>query len=576
MADAKRKLLIEIAADGSKVDKGVKEAEGALGRLDGTVKKLGGVFAGAFAASKIFDFAGDSVAAASDLNEEMSKAQVIFGDAAKSIYKFGDTAAKSLGQSKQQAIAASSTFALFGKSAGLAGDDLVGFSTDMVGLASDMASFSNTSPEEAIFAIGAALRGESEPIRKYGVLLDDATLKARAMKLGIYDGTGVLTAQQKVLAAQAEILAQTSSAQGDFARTSGGLANQQRIMAAQFTNVKAELGAKLLPVMIKVVSWINDSMIPAIKTTVAWFQENFPKGIHAVQEAFDRIWPYLENVIRVFRGVFETIQGIVQLFIDVFTGKWGKLWDDVLGIFNGVRDMLVGLVGALWEELKLAAETAGKALLTALWAGIKFVAENVLYPYFVGIPLKVLALFKDANVWLFNKGKDVVLGAVRGLEDGWTTGFNWFVNLPGKILGAVGDGGRILKDWGTAMVKGLWEAIKAAWNWLADKVTFTLPKFHIKGTDIDIGGGSVALLPHLAKGAMNFGGGLAVVGERGPEVVALPRGSNVYPNTGAGGGPTYNVVINAGIGTDPVALERAVTDAITRNIRRNGTSFLAA
>jgi hypothetical protein len=163
---------------------------------------------------------------------------------------------------------AAATFATFGKSAGLAGDELVTFSTDLTTLSADLASFYNTSPEQAINAIGAALRGESEPIRAYGVLLNDATLKQEAMSMGIYDGTGALSAQQKVLAAQQVILKQTSDAQGDFARTSGGLANQQRILTAQIENTKAMLGEALLPTVLNVVAFINNNVIPTFEAFV--------------------------------------------------------------------------------------------------------------------------------------------------------------------------------------------------------------------------------------------------------------------------------------------------------------------
>jgi hypothetical protein len=86
------------------------------------------------------------------------------------------------------------------------------------------------------------LRGESEPLRRYGVLLNDAVLKQEAMTLGIYDGKGALTAQQKVLAALAAIYKQTSDAQGDFMRTSDGLANSQRTLSAMFEDVKVKMG----------------------------------------------------------------------------------------------------------------------------------------------------------------------------------------------------------------------------------------------------------------------------------------------------------------------------------------------
>jgi hypothetical protein len=145
----------------------------------------------------------EAIGQASDLNETISKTGVIFGDSSKEITAWSQNSAKQLGLSQRAALDAASTFATFGKSAGLAGQDLTGFATNLTGLSSDLASFYNTSPETAIEAIGAALRGESEPIRQFGVLLDDATLKQRAMTMGLYDGKGALDQHARVLAATA-------------------------------------------------------------------------------------------------------------------------------------------------------------------------------------------------------------------------------------------------------------------------------------------------------------------------------------------------------------------------------------
>jgi hypothetical protein len=187
-----------------------------------------------------------AIKAASDFQEATSKVNVVFGKASKSVKDFANDAARNLGQSKQAVLDAAGTFGTFGKAAGLAGDDLSTFTTDFVTLSTDLASFNNTSPEEAVLAIGAALRGESEPLRRYGVLLNDAVLKQEAMTLGIYDGKGALTAQQKVLAAQAAIYKQTNDAQGDFMRTSDGLANSQRTLKAVFEDAKVALGQAFL------------------------------------------------------------------------------------------------------------------------------------------------------------------------------------------------------------------------------------------------------------------------------------------------------------------------------------------
>ena len=260
---------------GKAADKELGKAENKLDKLGANMTKFG---VGALATAGVVGAGlwklGEG---ASDLNETISKSNVIFGKAAKTIEDFGTDAAKSIGQSKQAAIDAAATFGTFGKSAGKTGEDLARFSIDMTKLASDMASFSNTSPEEAVLAIGAALRGESEPIRKYGVLLSDAALKNRALEMGIYDGVGALTAQQKVLAAQAEILAQTGDAQGDFARTSDGLANQQRILAAELQNTKDAIGSAVLPAMQAVVGVAGDvfgafnALPPTVQTTIGKF-----------------------------------------------------------------------------------------------------------------------------------------------------------------------------------------------------------------------------------------------------------------------------------------------------------------
>lgn len=210
--------------------------------------KLGGMMGVAFGVTKVVGFLKDAVSASSDLNEAANKVQVVFGSATKAIQTFANGASKSMGMSKLAALDAAATFGVYGKSAGLAGAENAKFAKGMVGLAADFASFYNTSPEEAVQAIGSALRGEAEPIRKYGVLLNDTTLKQAAMRLGLIKTTKeALTPQQRVLAAQNEILKQSKVAQGDFANTQEGLANSTRITTGTFTDLKAAVGDRLRP-----------------------------------------------------------------------------------------------------------------------------------------------------------------------------------------------------------------------------------------------------------------------------------------------------------------------------------------
>jgi hypothetical protein len=242
-------LTVYLAADLKKFNRGINQAEGSLKGFGNSVSKyLGPALIAATAAAGAFavKLGVDAVNAASDLIETQNKVAVIFGESADSILQFAETSVTALGQTETMALEAAATFAQFGKAAGLADENLVDFSTDLVTLSADLASFNNSSPEDAINAIGSALRGEAEPLRRYGVLLDDAALKAEAMALGIFDGTGKLSTQQKVLAAYEVILKQTTDAQGDFARTADGLANTQRILSAAVGDATAEIGLGLV------------------------------------------------------------------------------------------------------------------------------------------------------------------------------------------------------------------------------------------------------------------------------------------------------------------------------------------
>lgn len=203
---------------------------------------------GSLVTGKLLAFGNEAVTSFSQLQDASAAAAVTFGGSMSRIEAQAASAPQKLGMSGRQVIEAAGTFGTYGKAAGLAGADLESFAVDMTGLAGDMASFKGKSPEQAIEAIGAALRGESEPIRQFGVMLDDATLKNRAMEMGLIKTTkDALTPQQKSLAAQAEILAQTSDAQGDFERTSQSAANVQKTLTATIADQEAQLGGKLEP-----------------------------------------------------------------------------------------------------------------------------------------------------------------------------------------------------------------------------------------------------------------------------------------------------------------------------------------
>lgn len=406
----KVRILGDVDGLRSSLKEGEDHVEGWAGRvgghfsgLIGTVGKLAagvaaiGVGAGAA-------FLGDAIGKAGDLGETQSKVNQIFGDGAAALDQWSTDAAKAMGQSKQAALDAAANFGIFGKAAGLTGNDLTDFSKELTGLAGDLASFGNTSPEEAAEALGAALRGEAEPMRKFGVLLDDATLKAKALEMGIYDGNGSLTQQQKILAAQRSIMDQTSDAQGDFARTSGGLANQQRILRAQLANTSAEIGAKLLPVATTLATWANttlipilgkwggllaDKLAPALRAAVEWVRhlvgalrtgtvwEDTPRSVALIATAMMNLGRWVRDdalpALRAFAGWVrdEVIPRVVQLagwvrddLIPAISSMVGWFKDNVVPVIATV-------VGWIKDNLIPAVMTAAEWIGTHVVEAVK-------------------------------------------------------------------------------------------------------------------------------------------------------------------------------------------------------------
>lgn len=229
---------------------GEQFAKGFVPGVRGITAAIGGL-----AGLAVVKVVKDAISAASDLAETQSKVNVVFGESAKTITAFGEDSASALGQSTQQAEEAAATFGNLFVAMKIGQPQAAKMSTTIVQLASDLASFNNTNPADALEALRAGLVGETEPLRRFGINLNDAALRQEAVRLGLERNTkSVLPAAVRAQAAYSLILQQSTTAQGDFQRTSGGLANQQRILSAQMENLQASLGKALLPAMTKLAT----------------------------------------------------------------------------------------------------------------------------------------------------------------------------------------------------------------------------------------------------------------------------------------------------------------------------------
>jgi hypothetical protein len=189
------------------------------------------------------------ITSASNLQESISKIDAVFGATSPTIIAWSETTAKALGIAQGVALEAAGTYGNLFQAFGLAAPQAQEMSIRLVELAADMASFNNVPIDDALIALRSGLSGETEPLKRFGVALNDAALKAKAMELNLISSTkGVLPQAIKTQAAYALILEQTALQQGDVARTSDGVAFKMKSFGAQVEDVKAKIGTALIPI----------------------------------------------------------------------------------------------------------------------------------------------------------------------------------------------------------------------------------------------------------------------------------------------------------------------------------------
>jgi hypothetical protein len=367
--------VIENAVDGKGATAGMNQSAAAVGRFGGMMDKakaktsgfgsafgglasgvMMGVGMGAFmgvsaAAGALVDGVGSAITAASDLNETVSKVGVVFGPAADRVKAFGADSATAMGMSQNAALSAAGTFGNLMVAMGASSDAAADTSIGMVKLAGDLASFNNVSPEEALEALRSGLVGEAEPLRRFGVQLSAARIEQEALSQGLWDGQGALSSAAKAQATYSLIMKDTATAQGDFARTSTGLANQQRIASARQEDAMAKLGQTLLP--------IANAILPALSNAMAGVMEWITGIITSIGEWADENRG-LVDMLGALAGLVGTVlAGAFQTLGNVLGWAFGVI-GDVVGALTGiVKPVVEFLIGALKAVMDVAAQIPG-------------------------------------------------------------------------------------------------------------------------------------------------------------------------------------------------------------------------
>lgn len=272
----------------------------------------------------IIGLAAYAFKSASDLEENINKVDVSFGDSAQSVKDWAKTATDSFGLSESKALEATSLFGDMATSMGISDDAAAGMSTSLAGLAGDLASFKNISQDQAMNALQGIFTGQTKALKGLGIVMTDTNLKDFAEKQGlVYDK---MSDSEKVTLRYQYVLEHTKNAQGDYQRTASGAANSIRTMQASVSNLADAFGEKLLPTftpeiqklteLIKKFASLSDSEQQSIIKTLAFAAAIGPvaKVVGDLNEK--AIGPAITK-IGTFSKTLSSGQGVAQAFVNI-------------------------------------------------------------------------------------------------------------------------------------------------------------------------------------------------------------------------------------------------------------------
>lgn len=209
----------------------------------------------------------DAIDISSDLTEVENVVRQTFGNYESMMQDFVKTSITQYGMSELTAKQVGSRFQAMGTAIGFSQGKMADMSIELTKLTGDLASFYNEEQSDVARRLQSIFTGETEPMRRYGVDLTNATLKEYAMSKGLNSNISAMTQAEKTMLRYQYVIERTSNAQGDFARTSDTWANQIRQLKQQFEAWSAIVGSSLINAFKPFVKTLNAVMQKVIQFT---------------------------------------------------------------------------------------------------------------------------------------------------------------------------------------------------------------------------------------------------------------------------------------------------------------------
>ena len=383
MADQKLRVILEAKAD--KLIKALDKSSNKLKQFGADASRIGkGLSVGL--TLPIAAAGGAAIKLASDFEESLNKVDVSFKKSSASVKEFSKTTLTQFGIAQGTALDMAAMFGDMGTSMGLTTGQAAKMSTSMVGLAGDLASFKNIQIEEATTALAAVFTGETESLKRLGIVMTEANLKNFALTQGITKNIKEMTQAEKTTLRYMFVMANTANAQGDFARTQDGAANQMRIFTESLKQIGAEIGSFLLPAFTEIVTKVNKALASFMA-----FDDRTKKIIITVAGLLAAVGPLLVALgflpkilgalsagITVVKGALMALTSPVGLVVAALAAvayvvykNWNAILPIITMFYNNFVDLynqsaiLRGAIGALGGVFK-AVFTYAKGYISAV------------------------------------------------------------------------------------------------------------------------------------------------------------------------------------------------------------------
>lgn len=435
---------------------------------------IGSIVADAFREAK--DFVLQSITLASGLEQSIGGVDAIFKESAEQIHGWAKGAADAVGLSRNQYNELSTVIGSQLKNMGVPLDEVAGKTNNLIGLAADLAATYGGTTADAVSAVSSLLRGERDPIERYGVSISDAVLEAGLLAKGLDDLEGPARDEAKRQETLAALYAQTADAQGAFGREFDTLAGKQQRAAAEWENIRTELGEAFLPVMSDMASILREDVLPVIAELVEKhgpeLAEAFAEALPSLTELARELLPELPGLIKSFADALPAVIGFLSVVTPMLIGfmtagnnvmqAYGLLFGLLSGntSFEEFRQDLLSIEGPIGDVLRWVdgltggwgTDMLGMAVTTRTKIG-------EIIGFIQSLPQKAKDAVAGAGKWLVASGKALIDGFIRGMRQSpvgsavksildWVRGF--FPNSPAKRGPLSGSGWTKLRQSGAA------------------------------------------------------------------------------------------------------------------------------